>query len=204
MMSPEDALAATTLMQFKDIKIQHSSSSFKGARDDDNWTPFFGGGIAMRPISFEMSNNTMPKVPKHPEKLTKNPPRTLSKDPVENANENDIYFGRGGRTNNNPGNIRFRDKVNEVRERYEKLNECQKSEKELLSKEVIDVMLSENRRFLQRAPDAEGWYEVDYNGARKKASQALREKPKPSRQDGSSRSVMSVPDDAGMFGRILY
>jgi hypothetical protein len=89
--------------------------------------------------------------------------------------EDDILFGRGGDINKHPGNIRFRAKALELRSWYEACNS--KDEKYKVSELLVDCMKAENRRFLEKGPDGL-WYKVLGNGIRKKASQALREKPR--------------------------
>jgi hypothetical protein len=90
--------------------------------------------------------------------------------------EDDILFGRGGDINKHPGNVRFREKARELASLYEACGDS-KEEKYDLSVKLVDCMKSENRRFLEKGPDGL-WYEVLGNGIRKKASQALREKPR--------------------------
>jgi hypothetical protein len=90
--------------------------------------------------------------------------------------DDDILFGRGGDINKHPGNIRFRAKALELQSSYEACNS--KDEKYKVSELLVeDCMKAENRRFLEKGPDGL-WYKVLGNGIRKKASQALREKPR--------------------------
>jgi hypothetical protein len=90
--------------------------------------------------------------------------------------EDDILFGRGGDINKHPGNVRFREKARELASFYEACGDS-KEEKYDLSVRLVDCMEAENRRFLEKGPDGL-WYKVLGNGIRKKASQALREKPR--------------------------
>ena len=87
--------------------------------------------------------------------------------------EDDILFGRGGHINKNPGNVRFRAMALELRSSYEACDS--NKEKCKVSEFLVDCMLKENRRFLEKGPDG-SWYEVVGNGMRKKVSQALRER----------------------------
>ena len=90
-----------------------------------------------------------------------------------NPTKNDILLGRGGHSNNNPGNKYFREKALELRPAYETC--VSKEEKYSISEDLVHFMLVENRRFLKKNSDGQ-WYEVLENDARKKASQALRER----------------------------
>jgi len=51
-----------------------------------------------------------------------------------------------------------------------------KEEKYEVSEWFVNCMKAENRRFLERKHPDGSWFEVIGNGARKKASQALRER----------------------------
>jgi hypothetical protein len=88
--------------------------------------------------------------------------------------DDDVLFGRGGYTNSHPGNIRFREKALELRPVYERSS---KEEKFNISQILLDSIMSDGARFLEKGQDGE-WHQVKGNGARKKASQALRERIK--------------------------
>jgi len=88
--------------------------------------------------------------------------------------DDDVLFGRGGYTNSHPGNIRFREKALELRPVYERSS---KEEKFKISQILLDSIMSDGARFLEKGQDGE-WHQVKGNGARKKASQALRERIK--------------------------
>lgn len=87
--------------------------------------------------------------------------------------DGDVLFGRGGFTNNHPGNVRFRQRALELRQWYE-LPATSKEEKFRLSDVLVESVKCDGHRFLERGEDGL-WHEVIGNGARKKASQALRE-----------------------------
>jgi hypothetical protein len=99
-------------------------------------------------------------------------PRSISPHAVE-PTDNDILFGRGGSTNTHPGNIRFREVALEVRPLYSQLTRAEKHEFSIV---LLERMKNENRRFLEKSPSDRLWHEVDDEGARKKVSQALRER----------------------------
>mmetsp|Transcript_24988 Transcript_24988/g.39248 ORF Transcript_24988/g.39248 Transcript_24988/m.39248 type:complete len:441 (+) Transcript_24988:182-1504(+) len=104
-------------------------------------------------------------------------------------NDNDILFGRGGYTNTHPGNIRFREKALEFRPVYERSS---KEEKYNISQMLLEAVTSEGSRFLEKGQDGE-WHQVIGNGARKKASQALRERMKgtPRRKGSATANLTS-------------
>lgn len=102
--------------------------------------------------------------------------------------DDDVLFGRGGYTNSHPGNIKFREKALELRPVYERST---KEEKYNISQMLLDSAISEGARFLEKGQDGE-WHQVIGNGARKKASQALRERIKGTpRRKGVGASLAS-------------
>mmetsp|Transcript_7601 Transcript_7601/g.12924 ORF Transcript_7601/g.12924 Transcript_7601/m.12924 type:complete len:263 (-) Transcript_7601:223-1011(-) len=88
--------------------------------------------------------------------------------------ENDVLFGRGGFINSHPGNVSYRKKVLQFRPVYERSTKEGKFD---ISRELLETVTSDGARFLQRGEDGE-WHQVIGNGARRKVSQALREKKK--------------------------
>mmetsp|Transcript_6830 Transcript_6830/g.14246 ORF Transcript_6830/g.14246 Transcript_6830/m.14246 type:complete len:309 (-) Transcript_6830:190-1116(-) len=88
--------------------------------------------------------------------------------------ENDVLFGRGGFINSHPGNVSYRKKVLQFRPVYERSTKEGKFD---ISRELLEAVTSDGARFLQRGEDGE-WHRVIGNGARRKVSQALREKKK--------------------------
>ena len=104
-----------------------------------------------------------------------NPRRLIDESRDIEPTEDDVLFGRGGQINKNPGNIRFRAKALELRAWYES---CEtKDEKTHISNVLLESVTSQGHRFLEKSKDGL-WHEVIGNGARKKASQALRERRK--------------------------
>jgi hypothetical protein len=85
----------------------------------------------------------------------------------------DVLCGRGGYTNNQTGNIRFREKALEFRPWYE---QSSKEEKQKIADLLVESVTSEGHRFLGKGKDGL-WYKV-IHGAHRKASQALRERIK--------------------------
>ena len=104
-----------------------------------------------------------------------NPRRLIDESRDIEPTEDDVLFGRGGHINKNLGNIRFRAKALELCAWYES---CEtKDEKTHISNVLLESVTSQGHRFLEKSKDGL-WHEVIGNGARKKASQALRERRK--------------------------
>ena len=107
-------------------------------------------------------------------KTKKRRKRVIDESKVCEPTPDDVLFGRGGKTNTHPGNIRFRQHALELRSWYE---QSSKEEKQRISELLVEGVKSEGHRFLECGSDGD-WHEVIGNGARKKASQALRERVK--------------------------
>ena len=113
--------------------------------------------------------------------------------------------GRGGGSNNHPGNESFRELVNEVKVPY--VN-CPKREKPLIARRIVEAVRIQTPpgRFLSK--DAKGlWNDIGDGKAREKTSQALREgapiirdmivrKPNPKASSSSPANVASVLKEA--------
>eukprot|EP00980_Cylindrotheca_fusiformis_P008008 scaffold1706_cov116-Cylindrotheca_fusiformis.AAC.11 len=92
------------------------------------------------------------------------------------AGPHDVLLGRGGGTNNHPGNKNFRELVNEHKRRY---LACNKVDKPKVARDVIAIWrgLNPPGRFLQKSKDSPDVFEeVSEKKAREKASQCLRER----------------------------
>ena len=88
---------------------------------------------------------------------------------------NDVLLGRGGMSNNHPGNKRYREAVKNFREQYVGIPKNNKDEKTKLSQTLVDRW-----RFLKK--DAKGWYVVPNLVARGKVSQYLRDNDDPEKR----------------------
>ncbi|KAL7469225.1 hypothetical protein ACHAXS_009482 [Conticribra weissflogii] len=86
----------------------------------------------------------------------------------------DVLCGRGGGSNNHPGNESFRELVNEVKVPY--VN-CPKREKPLIARRIVEAVRNQSPpgRFLQKDMDTGLWNDIGDAKAREKTSQALRE-----------------------------
>jgi hypothetical protein len=91
----------------------------------------------------------------------------------------DVKLGRGGDANSHIGNIKFRQLISQYKPRY---TAASRSNKPLVAEEVVQIWrnLDPPGRFLIRTDPSLGddstWHDVGNRRARKKASQALREK----------------------------
>ena len=120
-------------------------------------------------------------------KTKKRRKRVINESTVCVPTEDDVLFGRGGFTNNRPGNIFFRQEALSLRPWYE---HSSKEEKYVISNILLESVKSRGGRFLEKGSDGL-WHEVIGNGARRKASQALRERIK-----GRDTSVLSSSTSA--------
>lgn len=84
----------------------------------------------------------------------------------------DVLMGRGGATNNNEGNIRFRDVVASKQLVY---LDCKKKEKKSIAEDCVETVHKNGGRFLSRDGASGCWVEVPLKKAVTKASQCLRE-----------------------------
>ena len=89
--------------------------------------------------------------------------------------DEDVLFGRGGRTNHHPGNKRLRQIVNKYRDTY---YAAKKVDKPKVSKLVVSALRSANppSRFLRMNEETTQWEDVGDKRAAEKVSQTLREK----------------------------
>ena len=87
----------------------------------------------------------------------------------------DVLFGRGGRTNHHPGNIRLREVVKQYQEAYQL---AKKVDKPKISKLIVSALRSSNppSRFLRMDVETNKWVDVGQKRAAEKVSQTLREK----------------------------
>lgn len=84
----------------------------------------------------------------------------------------DVLLGRGGATNNNPGNVNFREIISSRQLKY---LDAKKKDKKLIALECVETVAAKGGRFLKRDDVSGTWVEVAQAQAVKKASQALRE-----------------------------
>ena len=87
-------------------------------------------------------------------------------------NDLDVLLGRGGRTNNHPGNKRYLEVKDNMQSKY---LAADKNDKTPISQELMDIVHAWGGRFLKLDPSENRWFEIDESTARKKCSQTLRE-----------------------------
>jgi len=89
--------------------------------------------------------------------------------------DEDVLFGRGGRTNHHPGNKRLRQIVNKYRDTYYR---AKKLDKPKVSKLIVNALRSAfpPGRFLRMNEETKLWEDVGDKRAAEKVSQRLREK----------------------------
>jgi len=149
------------------------------------------------PIAIRSSNNTTssPSSSTASKRRKRKKKRTINESIAVEPTDYDVLFGRGGFTNTHPGNIRFRTKALELRPWYE-LPATTKEEKYQISDMLVESVKGYGHRFLERGEDGL-WHEVIGNGARKKASQALRERVKGKRSSAGTENKLVSSGTAG-------
>lgn len=88
------------------------------------------------------------------------------------VNIHDVLCGRGGGTNTQIGNRRFRSLVQEFQPTYLL---CRRKEKPLIARTIVLIVRNRGGRFLKKHEDEGTFYEVGDEKAEAKTSQALRE-----------------------------
>jgi len=100
--------------------------------------------------------------------------------PNETINNNDVLLGRGGMTNKHTGNQAFRKLVKDTKSMYK--GYTTKAYKTKTSELVVQYIQAKGGRFLKNirnsTDSSDKWVVASPEEARKKASQALREKNK--------------------------
>jgi len=137
-------------------------------------------GMPNPPTSSSRSSET--SIVRNMSSTSSRPTRTIDDSRAIEPTDGDVLFGRGGYTNTHPGNIFFRERALELRPWYET---CSKEDKYHVSNVLIESVKSAGHRFLEKGSDGL-WHEVIGNGARKKASQALRERVRRTSRGGES------------------
>lgn len=120
------------------------------------------------------------------ENKLKIPDITENTNKIDAPDVNDVRLGRGAPVNNHVGNIRFRYIIKEHKERY--ICAVNNYEKYLIMMMILQVLkgLNPPGRFLREDPKDKRWIVVDEKEAKRKISQALREKPYQYRSRGTT------------------
>lgn len=90
----------------------------------------------------------------------------------EDVNDDDVLCGRGGGTNSQVGNRRFRSVVQSYQPTYLK---ARRKEKPLMAREIVQVIRKKGGRFLKRDKKTLKWNDIGDEKAEAKTGQALRE-----------------------------
>jgi hypothetical protein len=85
----------------------------------------------------------------------------------------DILAGRGKATYTHPGNKRYLQLINESIDQY--INESTKVGKTAIVRSIVQKLQKEQRRFLQRDPKTDTWYELSRRGVLDKVGHSLRD-----------------------------
>merc|ERR1711981_645348 len=102
------------------------------------------------------------------------------------STDDDVLFGRGGRSNKHPGNARYRREVERLEKGYKAGT---KSEKRRIIEELIQAVQSRGN-FLEKDKQ-HGWYVVDGDAIRKKVWQALREDRDPEKRRAKRKRFLA-------------
>jgi hypothetical protein len=177
---------------------EHAETPFSSPYDSNALSPILSGDLnavefnrlapPLPPLSpavttsTESKHSANSKGTKTSTKSKKRRKRVIDESTACEPTDDDVLFGRGGFTNNRAGNVFFRQEALRLRPWYEAST---KEEKYEISNVLLEAVKSKGGRFLERGSDGL-WHEVIGNGARRKASQALRERIK-----GKSTNLLS-------------
>lgn len=115
---------------------------------------------------------------------------------VLEAHENDVLAGRGNGPNMHPGNIYFRNLVEEQKQTY--TSSQSKNEKNDIISKIIQQIQNRNPsgRFLTRDNKSGLWHSTDYKKIVRKTGQALRERPLPTTSTSDDNTNTNVKKNA--------
>jgi hypothetical protein len=138
---------------------------------------------AIRPSSDSLGENPRRAGPNHEEATFETtemhrhihnvPPTTaFMTGDSNNIKANDVLCGRGGATNNHPGNIWYRKLVADYQAEY---LVAKKKTKANIARRIVAAIMVSGGRFLKHNDQSDVWVEVPIKKATEKTSQALRE-----------------------------
>lgn len=123
------------------------------------------------------------------------PPVSSEAIPDSDINDKDVLSGRGGGTNNHPGNKEFRSLVDQYRSEYVLSKKWAKRE---IARNIVESIRSKGGRFLKK--EGSMWCDIGDQKAREKTSQALREglaaKMRAAYAESSGASTAATHQDA--------
>ena len=96
---------------------------------------------------------------------------------ITQPGSHDVMIGRGGGTNHNPGNIRFRQLICTRKDEYKS---AKRSQKPIIAQEIVSAWRAQvpPGRFLKQDESTMLWYDVGNEEAKVKAAQKLRDSNK--------------------------
>ena len=96
---------------------------------------------------------------------------------ITQPGSHDVMIGRGGGTNHNPGNIRFRQLICTRKDEYKS---AKRSQKPIIAQEIVSAWRAQvpPGRFLKQDESTMLWYDVGNEQAKVKAAQKLRDSNK--------------------------
>ena len=96
---------------------------------------------------------------------------------ITHPGPHDVMIGRGGGTNHNPGNIRFRQLICTRKDEYKV---AKRSQKPIIAQEIVSAWRAQvpPGRFLKQDERTMLWYDVGNEQAKVKAAQKLRDSNK--------------------------
>jgi len=187
------------------IKRKKRKSSTTDQSESSNKRGKIAGG-KMLPIPTQVSHIEVPGVEsftnighKKIETFLSLPTQNSSSTGEILPNDEDVLFGRGGRTNTHPGNQRLRDIVDTYRSTY---SYAKKVEKPTISKLIVKALRCAQppSRFLRMNEDTGRWEDVGDKRAAEKVSQTLREKDK----EGATQEQVETMVKAGKSAFVLF
>lgn len=92
---------------------------------------------------------------------------------IDHVRDSDVLCGRGGKSIRHPGNLKYREIVNEMKASYR--NKERRVEKAGLSRIVVQRISCYGGRFIRKDDSTQNYYVLTQEEARRKTSQALRE-----------------------------
>jgi hypothetical protein len=109
--------------------------------------------------------------------------------------DEDVLFGRGGKTNHHPGNKRLREIVLSYRSIY---RQAKKVDKPKVAKLIVGALRAATppSRFLRMNETTNQWEDVGDRRASEKVSQTLREKDKDEREAAKAAAAAEEEDDS--------
>lgn len=150
------------------VKTASSSSSSPKNKPSTKAQAAIAAGMtepaSAREVDFDIHNPPLhPQVP---------PSKTAVCPMAASVNNNDVLCGRGGGTNTQIGNRRFRSLVQEFQPTYLL---CRRKEKPLIARTIVLIIRGRGGRFLKKDESNGALFEVGDEKAEAKTSQALRE-----------------------------